>query len=1139
MDEAAGKLAAELDRLRVRVEQLKRIEKEKEILCRFASRVAGVGSATAVMEVFTEESDRLLGWDFCYLAYRQPESDLFRIVYYVDTVDGRKRIFPGEDQPEATFCEPIPQVLKGKSVVINRKCGDPSPQMVPAASGRLGASLMFVPVKSGGEVTGLLVAQSYAADRYGPEDLEVFERFADVVAPALERVRVENELRRSETKYRSLVERIPAMTYTAQIDEASTTIYVSPQVEGILGYTPVEYQGDSDMWRKRLHPDDRARVLGDVGRCYATGSPLACEYRMLARDGRVVWLRDEGAIIRDEAGQAVCLQGVMFDITERKRAEEALRLQAELAGALVAATTLSEALGHVLDAALRMDGIDCGGIYSVHEVTGDVALVSHKGLSSRFVEVVSHFCADSPQTRLVMAGRPVYLALEELDKGHEACIPEGMHALAVLPVPYEGRVIAVLNVASRSCDEIPVAFRNVFETVLVQAGFAIDRIRSREALQRARDELEQHVAERTAELRAANEQLRREVADRKQAEGALRVSEAQYRAVVDDQTELISRWRPDGTLIFVNEAARRYSGKSREEVVGRGFLEYILPEDRDYVAAQLAHWRTVLTPEDPTMTIEHRVIHASGQVRWVQWTNRAVFDDQGCLTGFQAVGRDVTEYRQAEAALRESEARYRTLAEAANDCIYIIDRDDRVEYVNSFAARQFGARPEELIGRPRSELFPPVLAERQKRSLDKVFQTGEPLGAEDVIVFPGRLTWQHTQLVPLRDADGTVAKVLGISRDITSIRQTADALRESEERHRIILDQMEEAVVFADAEHIIRDINACACELLGTTRKKAIGQEVVAMHADRMRPRIEEILRSFREGGNLHVVTVRTTFGGRELIFRISPARGSDGSYRGVIAAIVDITEQMKVQQQLAEAQKLETVGRLAGGIAHDFNNLMQTVLGTASRLRARCAPDHPNYSALAQVEQAADTAGRLAHQLLVYAKGGKILPRLVDFAEVVARAMDIVRPTVPAGVVLDYQIVDGLGKVECDIARTEQAIVNLCRNAIDAMAQGGRLTVRADNTTLTSVLEDSHPLLHAGEYVRVAVGDTGSGVAPEALNHLFDPFFTTKPQGHGLGLAAAYGTVKAHGGAISVKTRLGEGATFQIWLPRVRTEKA
>jgi len=573
-------------------------------------------------------------------------------------------------------------------------------------------------------------------------------------------------------------------------------------------------------------------------------------------------------------------QALRSRVAELERARDLLRLQRDLTVALNSKLTLADALDQILDTALSVEGIECGGIYLADEATEDLRLIAHKGLSPRFVEAVAYAPADSPHARLALAGRPIYAATSDVPIQHAACDAEGLRSIGILPVVYEGRVIGLLNVASRTDREISPGARDLLEAIAAQIGSAITRVRSREALQAAHEELERRVAERTAELQRANERLRREMAERRQAE---------------------------------------------------------------------------------------------------------------------------------------------------------------------------------------------------------------------------------------------------------------DALRASEERYRTILDQMEQAVIFADAEHVVREINACACTLLGVSREEVIGCDVLALHSTAMHARITELLRSFREEGHRQAVTARRSFGGRELVFRVSPVCGSDGGYGGLIAVILDLTEQIRMQQQLAEAQKLETVGRLAGGIAHDFNNLMQTALGSASRLRSKFSPDHPNHSLLVRIEQAADTAGRLAHQLLMFAKGGKILPRVVDFADVVSRAVEICRPVIPAGVTFDCAIADDLGQVECDTARTEQAIVNLCRNAIDAMPDGGRLTIRADNVTLAAPLASSHPPLPAGEYVYVAVEDTGVGIAPEVRDRLFDPFVTTKPQGHGLGLAAAYGTVRAHGGAIGVDTQPERGSTFRIWLPRVR----
>ncbi|MGB9623439.1 MAG: ATP-binding protein [Phycisphaerae bacterium] len=363
-------------------------------------------------------------------------------------------------------------------------------------------------------------------------------------------------------------------------------------------------------------------------------------------------------------------------------------------------------------------------------------------------------------------------------------------------------------------------------------------------------------------------------------------------------------------------------------------------------------------------------------------------------------------------------------------------------------------------------------------------------------------------------------------------KRSEQALRDSEERHRTILDEMREGIVYADARDTVRDINASACLLLETTREQVIGRPAVSIHPESMRDRVDAALRAFREGTGPDMVTMRRSLQDRELIVRLSPVRGPAKQYWGTITSLADITDQVRLQEQLAEARRLETLGRLAGGIAHEFNNLMATALGLASHLKRTCSPQNPEYPALTQIEQAAETAGTLAHQLLAYARGGRIRPRLAEFSAVVSRAVESFRPLLPPNVELDYRVTEPLGEVECDITQVEQVIVNLCRNAVEAMPQTGRLSIRAEHVRLDSPLEEANPPLAAGDYVCLAVEDTGCGMTPETLSHLFEPFFTTKPRGHGLGLASAWGIVRSHGGAISVATKPGSGSTFRVWLP-------
>jgi len=363
-------------------------------------------------------------------------------------------------------------------------------------------------------------------------------------------------------------------------------------------------------------------------------------------------------------------------------------------------------------------------------------------------------------------------------------------------------------------------------------------------------------------------------------------------------------------------------------------------------------------------------------------------------------------------------------------------------------------------------------------------------------------------------------------------KRSEQALRDSEERHRTILDQMREGILYADAWDTVRHINASACLLLGTTREPVIGRSLISVCPEPLRSRVDAGLRALRVGTGPDMITIRRCLQDRELIVRLSSVRGPARQYWGTITSLPDITDQIRLQEQLAESRRLETLGTLAGGIAHEFNNLMATALGLASHLKRNRSPEDPEYPALTRIEQAAETAGTLAPQLLAYARGGKIRPRLAEFSGVVSRAVESFRPSIPSSVELDYRVTEPLGEVECDTAQVEQVIVNLCRNAVEAMPQTGRLSIRAEHVHLDSPLEEANPPLGAGDYVCLVVEDTGCGMTPETLGRLFEPFFSTKPRGHGLGLAAAWGIVRSHGGAISVATKPGTGSAFRVWLP-------
>lgn len=916
--------------------------------------------------------------------------------------------------------------------------------------------------------------------------------------------RAANEaLRESERRLSTLMANLPGMAYRCRDDRLWTMEFISDGCFDLTGFHPIDLVNNRERaFADLIHPDDRDMVWTTAQEAIRRREPYRLTYRLRTVTGEEKWVWEHGVGIFTADGELTGLEGLITDITERKKAEEKLEqsraseraLRENLAALiavgndLVIADTFEELCRRAVEYGRSRLGFDRLGIWWLSEKPGILHGSFGTDEAGQVRDERDRTVYVSPETAQILASqRPGVVLRDDGAPLHNA----------------QGEVVSQGSILRAG----------IWDGKRVVGLLFVDNLLRHEPM-----------AERDQELAALYASMLGHLASQKRAEEALQQSEAKNRAIVDAIPDMMFRCRRDTLILDFKPARELRPLVPPAQFLGRRMVD-VLPAD---------------VGELLRATINRAV--ETGDMEVIEY----LLPMEGVLTDFEARivasgpdevvihVRDITKRRQAEQALRESEERYRTLAESAQDLIFIVDREDRVQYVNRFAAEMIGRTPDELLGQVRGTLFPHDVADRQRQSISRVLDTGQPFGEETSIPTPRGDIWLDTHLVPLRRGDGEIYAVLGVARDNTEAKQTEQALREAEERQRTILDQMQEAVIYADADDRIRQINECACSLLGGTRDALLGRDLVEVHDEGIRPKVAEMIRTLRAGNCTQAVSLRRTVDDRELIFRFSPVCGPDGRHQGTIANIIDITEQVRMQQRLAEARQMEAIGTLAGGVAHDFNNLMTTILATASHVKARRRPDHPDYASLAQIEQSATTAGRLAHQLLIYAKGGKILPRLVGFHSVVAQAIRAIEPIVPETIRFEHRVAADLGHVECDITQIEQVVVNLCRNAIDAMPDGGRLVLTAEKVTLAEPREDTYPPLSPGDYVCIAVQDTGIGMDAETADRAFDPFFTTKPNGYGLGLAAAWGTMRSHGGSIGLVTKPGAGSTFRIWLPRV-----
>jgi PAS domain S-box-containing protein len=480
-------------------------------------------------------------------------------------------------------------------------------------------------------------------------------------------------------KYRLLVEQIPAITYVAALDEASTTLYVSPQIEEILGLTPADYAADPDLWRKHLHPEDRDRVMTELAEAHAGGAPLCSEYRMVAADGRTVWLRDEARVLRDPAGRPVALQGVMYDVSQRHSAEEQSRelerslrrrsaeLKAinDLSIELAAATSVDHASQIACDRLLEMTGARCTAMALFDLVKREIR-TTHLACSEKVRSQARQFLGVGP-TELRYQMVPGFPPLTALAKVRVLC---GMSEAFFGQLPPDraqaleralelGEMYGLVLIHSGELQGTMAAFMpagagpldpEVLETLANVVAAGLWHRRAVAVLQHSNVELEARISGHTVALTETNARLEAELAERRRTEGALRESEARFRALFESAPVGIGVFDAQGRVIRVNEAYARMLGYTPAKLAGRNGLDFTHPDERAQTAELMAE--TTEGRRDH-VHVEKHYLRKDGTPFWVNLTVSVVRDADGRLQYRVVVAEDVEERKHAEEEIRK------------------------------------------------------------------------------------------------------------------------------------------------------------------------------------------------------------------------------------------------------------------------------------------------------------------------------------------------------------------------------------------------------------------------------------------------------------------------------------------------------
>ncbi|MFX1412042.1 MAG: response regulator, partial [Promethearchaeota archaeon] len=413
----------------------------------------------------------------------------------------------------------------------------------------------------------------------------------------------------------------------------------------------------------------------------------------------------------------------------------------------------------------------------------------------------------------------------------------------------------------------------------------------------------------------------------------------------------------------------------------------------------------------------------------------------------------------------------------------------------------------------------------------------------------GVLNLESHQLGAFTESDlSLVSTLAGNLATVIDNAWLVQTLRESEEKYRTLVKTSPEAVTATDLEGRITDLSQQALELHRAKRiEELLGKSAFDLIAPEDRDRaMINVQKTLKEGLVRNVEYTMLRKDGSRFTGELSAAliKDASGNPQAFIATVRDVTERKRLEEQLRQAQKMEAIGTLAGGIAHDFNNLLGGILGFASLMERDLPADSPLRTSVETIISTARRGAELTNQLLAFARGGRYEVFPTSLNDVTREVVRLLSRTVDKAIAIETHLTEELASVEGDAGQLHQMLLNLCLNACEAMPAGGQLTIETENVTLSAKEAQAAMELEPGPYVRLRVTDTGIGMDAETMQHIFEPFFTTKKgrpgkQHSGLGLSMVYGIVRSHDGAIRVHSELGQGSTFEVYLPAIERPAA
>jgi PAS domain S-box-containing protein len=1007
-----------------------------------------------------------------------------------------------------------------------------------------------------------------------------------------ERVQAEQKLREAERRFRTLLDNVRLVA--VGLDKEGNVAYANPYFLKLTGYTPDEVLGKN--WFQTFIPE-RDRPVVDTVFSKVIEAEIHPHYEkpILTRDGEERWIAWNNTSLLDPNGKPIGTMSIGEDITERKRAEKALK-KAELEKEAI----LDSLVEHVIyeDTELKI-------LWPNQAACESAGRTREELIGCHCYEIWpkrSEPCLDCPVVEAIRTGQPRQV---------EKTTPDGrIWFIRGYPVRDEsnkviGAVEVTLEITERKRAEEALRksearLQSIFRAAPVGIGLVSNRVllevndRISEMLGYSRDELvgknarmiyptdkdfeyvgsekyrqiREHgtgtvetrwrrkdgevidvllssTALDPADLSAGVTFTALDITERKRVEKALRESENNLKQA--QQIAHLGSWALDietNEFTVSEEMVRiyRYENSYTGSVSMEEFAQYIYPDDRERVASALGDAIAGRAPYD----LEFRIARTDGEIRTLHAQGEVIRDESDKPIRVIGTGLDVTEHKRAEEELLRAQREWEEIFQAIGQPTLILDPRYHITAANRAAVRATGKSEDELLGRKCYEIFHKAETDHAPEGcpMEMMLASGRFETAEmEMEALEGLFLVSCT---PVLDEAGRLEKVIHIATDITEHRRLEREIEERRSYLESVLANAPDAIVTMDAHHHILEWNPGAERLFGYAREEAVGRNidelVTGTDADVI-GEATDFTRRIISGENIPPTeTIRYRKGGSpvDVIVSGSPIFMGD-EVGGVIAVYTDITERKRTEEVLRRHERLAAVGQLAGGIAHDFNNLLTTIMLYAQMSLSK--PDLPPdlVRSLETIISESRQATDLVQQILDFSRRSPIETYPVYLGPFIKEAFRVLQRTIPESISPLLEVGTGTYRVNADPTRIQQVLMNLVINARDAMPEGGKLVIGLSRVDTSPGQKPPVRGMVPGKWICLSVSDTGTGIPPNVLPHIFEPFFTTKPRerGTGLGLPQVYGIVAQHEGFIGVETEVGKGTTFQVYLPAHEAEKA